>query len=81
MSATVPLNQDSVLYGCLAACYMGQNPCPADVMHLCRGTKYVFIAKRIRSVLSAAAVAAIKFFLSTFSSVDEFVFICLLHNV
>jgi len=50
--------------------------------YICAGVpNYVFIAKRIRSVLSAAGAAAIKFFLSAFPSADEFVFICLLHNV
>ncbi len=31
-----------VLYDCLTVCYVGQNPCPADVIHLCRGTKLCF---------------------------------------
>ena len=43
--------------------------------YICAGVpNYVFIAKRFRSVLSAAGVPAIKFFLSAFSSADEFVF-------
>jgi len=52
------------------------------MLYICAGVpNYVFIAKRFRLVLSAAGVPAIKFLLSAFSSADEFVFICLLHNV